>query len=295
MTSKIVEIYPKIKLTIKPWICPSCSFVNNNHLYYCEICSHQLDYYSINNSNINYYSIDKKRRVYRAFGSTKGIILPVLSCYSESQFKKNIIKLYDYFVTKKINGIWILPTDSDIKTVTNVFLWTKKIYPDFWIGINLIGMHIPKVLNYLSDIKPDGIWIDNSHLTDQEKQNIPEIILDQFKKLKFKGLYFGGVLFKYTSVNGDPLKIIKKTNKYMDVLTTSGEKTGVEIEQDKIKFIHKNTHKNILIANASGITPENVHKIKKLCSIFIVRTSIVDKKNNIDLKKLNKLIKSIKF
>lgn len=173
-------------------------------------------------------------------------------------------------------------------------MWAKDKYPDFWIGINLIWQHIPKVLNFLSDVSPDGLWIDNSNVTDKDTQNVPEIVIDQFKKLNFKGLYFGGILFKYIPDMGDPLKILKKTHEYMDVIITSGEATGIEIDLDKIEFIHENTKQNILIANASGITPENVHKIKNYCNIFVVRTSIVDKYSNINLKKLDKLIRSIK-
>lgn len=293
MDKKVIEIYPKVFVELKPWECPNCTFINENHLYYCEICSHELDHYSIINSNTKYKKINKKGRVYRAFGTSNGIILPVLSCYNELQFKRNINNLYSYFQDRRINGIWLLTTNSDIETITKVLIWTKDKYPDFWVGVNLIG-HIPKVLNFLSVVSPDGLWVDNSHLTDKTNQNIPEIVIDQFKRLNWKGLYFGGVLFKYNHYMGDPLKILDKANEYMDVLITSGEGTGIEIELDKIKFIKDNTKTNILVANASGITPENVYKIKKFCNIFVVRSSIVDKRNNIDMNKLDKLIDSIK-
>ena len=292
---KKIEIYPKLFIEIKPWICPICTLENENHPYYCEICGYELENYSIINSNTRYKSINKRTRVQRVFGTSNGILLPVLSCYNEIQFKKNIVKLYSYFQVRGINGIWILSTNSSIEIVIKVFLWAKENYPDFWIGVNLIGHHIPKVLNCLSYISPDGLWIDNSNVTDKDTQNIPELITDQFKKLNFKGLYFGGVLFKYNPDMGDPQKILKKTHEYMDVIITSGEGTGIEIDSDKIEFIHQNTKQNMFIANASGITPENVHKIKKKCNIFVVRTSIVDKYNNINLNKLEKLITSIKY
>ena len=54
-------------------------------------------------------------------------------------------------------------------------MWAKEKYPDFWIGINLIGHHIPKVLNFLSDVIPDGVWFDNSNVTDKDNQNVPII------------------------------------------------------------------------------------------------------------------------
>ena len=80
----------------------------------------------------------------------------------------------------------------------------------------------------------------------------------------------------------------------MDVLTTSGIRTGIPIEKEKLEFIYKNKHKKLPIAIASGITPENIPNIIKHCNIFIVRSSIIDTNNNISMSKLFKLIKAIK-
>jgi hypothetical protein len=235
-------------------------------------------------------SNDSLKKVKNAFGKTSGIILPVLSYNNLKQFQKNIKNLNKYFVSGKINGIWIL---SSYKVTIDVVKWTREKYPDFWIGINLLGYDITDIIEFLDKYKPNGLWTDNSYITDEKEQNIPEFIVNEFKRINWNGLYFGGVLFKYIGYMGDPKKIVKKTHKYMDVLTTSGDGTGIEINNEKMKFIYENKNKNILIANASGITSSNVNKIKEYCSIFIVRTSIIDKNNDIDNKKLEELIKSI--
>ena len=78
----------------------------------------------------------------------------------------------------------------------------------------------------------------------------------------------------------------------MDILTTTGDGTGIEITNDKLEFIHNNTN-DVCIAIASGIHNNNINKISEKANVFIVRTSIVDNTNNIDLDKLNDLIYSL--
>lgn len=124
---KTIEIYPKLFIEIKPWICPICTFINETHPYYCQICGYELENYSIVNSNTKYKSINKKRRVERVFGTSKGILLPVLSCYNEKQFKINIEKLYSYFDIRKCqkNNFYI------IKSIIFCFSEFNKLIIDF--------------------------------------------------------------------------------------------------------------------------------------------------------------------
>ncbi len=279
-----------ITITVKPWNCKYCTSINIDHPYYCNVCYTQSNNYSIFSDVEDYKNINKLDRVKNVFGKTKNILLPVLSCYSENQYIENINNLYPYFKEKKISGIFLLSTNIEIEHFESMYVKVKQLYPDFWMGINLIGFNIIQVLEFVKKYNPDGIWVDNSYLYDINNLGICEIILNQFKKYNWKGLYFGGVMFKYTSACNDyNEEIIKITNNYMDVLTTTGDGTGIQITDNKLDFIHNNIN-DICIGIASGIDENNIKKISEKANIFIVRTSIVDSNNNIDLNKLNNLI-----
>jgi hypothetical protein len=289
------HITSSVVVEIKPWICSVCTYENTQHYYLCKMCGTDSDEFHIVNKAEGYKKVNKVNRVRRVFGKINNIILPVLSCFTEEQFKTNIIKLNKYVVNDKISGIWLMTTNTDIDTIKKIILWTRENYSNFWIGVNLLGESIIKVLKFIKENNPDGIWIDNSHVSGGIIQNIPNLFIDQLKRMKWNGLYFGGVLFKYIPEIGNRDEIVQNAIEFMDVLTTTGEGTGIAIAQEKLNQVYEITKKKICIGVASGISDENIASIKNKCNIFIVRTSIVDKSNNIILKKLNKLIKSLEL
>ena len=291
MNTTTKEIYPGLSIDIKKWACKTCTFENMKHYNICEMCHNESDTYNFVNTGEYRQNINKIEKVTKVFGKTNKIILPVLSCYTEEQFMQNINNLYPFYKENQISGVWIMTSNSTIKSVHNVIKWIKNEYPNFWVGANLIGENIFDVFKFLKETKPDGIWIDNSYLNNSEDYSIPNMILDQFERINWHGLYFGGVMFKYQSNNNDMNKeIIKNAHRYVDVLTTSGVATGVAIEPSKIISIHEIVKNDVLIAVASGITAYNLNTISNECSIYIIRTSIVDQNNNIDLIKLKKII-----
>lgn len=288
------KITNNLSLEIKPWNCKICIFLNTEHYYKCSVCGNESDFFSIVNKGKKYKDYNKKSRVRRHFKTTSKVLLPVLSCYSYKQFISNIKKLYPLYQEKMINGVWLLTNNTNSNTIEKVIIWVRKNFSDLWIGVNLIGENIITILEFINKNRPDGIWNDRSSVNDEKYQNVPNIMIDQIKRLKWSGLYFGGILFKYVAVQGDKKNIVKKSSKYMDVLTTSGIGTGIPIEKKKLEFIYKTKHKNLPVAVASGITPENISDIIQYCNIFIVRSSIVDSNNNVSISKLFKLINAIK-
>lgn len=285
------EVYHNMTFTIKPWNCEYCSYLNTTHPNYCQVCENYNDIYSVLPEADDIKIINKINKVTNVFGKTNNILLPVLACYTKNQFMDNIKNLYTYFKEGKISGIFILTTNIYYSDFISVYQEAKSKFPDFWIGVNLIGENIFKVLEFIKEYQPDGIWVDNSYLISDTNVGICELILNQIKKYNWKGLYFGGVMFKYTnSCNTFNPNILKLAHQYIDVLTTSGDATGIEIKQEKLDLISDNVKDNICIAVASGINPTNIKNISKKSNILIVRTSIVDSDNNIDLEKLNELI-----
>jgi len=288
MNDNLFEIYPNIYINIQKWICYICTFENTTHPYYCVICGNNSNKYNIINSGEYRKKIDKKAKVFNIFNTEK-ILLPVLSCKDDVQFINNIEKIYPYIEDKKIHGIWITSANCDISIIEKVIKWKNDLKKNIWLGINLIGENIFKVLEFIKINNPDGIWIDNSYFNNETNFNIPEIILDQFEKMNWNGLYFGGVMFKYQSIDYLKKEILNKTHEYIDVLTTSGIATGTPIDIDKLNYIYDSTNEKIHIAIASGISSENILNIKEKCNIFLFRSSIVDIDNNILIDKINLL------
>jgi hypothetical protein len=241
--------------------------------------------------NINF--INRIDKVKKAFGKIDKNILPVLTCYSYDQFMVNIDNLYKYFKQNKIAGIFILNTCIKNSIFKKVYRDAKDKYPDFWIGVNILGVPLSDLLEFIENYNPDGVWVDDSYLHDINDLEICEVISNHFEKINWNGLYFGGVMFKYSQYcNEYNPDILKVAYKYMDVLTTSGDGTGIEIKEKKLDFISENSE-NICISVASGINSKNIKKISEKSHMFIVRTSIVDSDNNIDNQKLDELISSL--
>jgi hypothetical protein len=290
MNNLSYDIYPGITISVKKWICKQCFAENISHPYCCCICKNIDDDYSITSLAEHRKNINKKEKVYNIFKKNK-ILLPVLSCSNFSQFKNNIQLLDKFYLLGKIQGIWITSANCEISIVESVLEWIKNNNYKIWIGVNLIGENIFKVLNFIKNNKPDGIWIDNSYFNDETSITIPEIILDQFERFGWNGLYFGGVMFKYQTQTRPTItaELLKKTNQYIDVLTTSGIATGIPIDLEKLDYINKAIDNNICIALASGISCENISTFYDKCDIFIIRTSIIDSDNNIIESKLNSM------
>jgi len=289
------NICDDIFVKIKPWECNLCNNKIIYHPNYCSKCHTFSDNYNIINEADNRKKINKIDKIVSVFNKKRKILLPVLSCENEEDFYYNIDILYEYYNNNKISGIFILSTFVDIETITNIYNETKKKYADLWVGVNLIGENIFKVYNFIKLNNPDGIWIDNSYLFDINKLGFAELTLNQFEKYNWNGLYFGGYMFKYQiNCNTYDNKLIKLLNQYLDILTTSGDGTNIEISDEKLNYI-SNESVQIPIAIASGVNNNNLEKHIEKCNIIIIRSSIVDSNENIDKEKLDEICNKIEL
>jgi predicted TIM-barrel enzyme len=76
----------------------------------------------------------------------------------------------------------------------------------------------------------------------------------------------------------------------MDVLTTSGDGTGIAIDKDKLIKIKSSVGDKQMVAVASGITADNIDVIKDYCDIYMLRTAIIDKNDDVDIAALNAFV-----
>lgn len=275
---------------VQDWECTKCTFINENHHYICEICGDEKLKWSLKELNPDYKVENKKEKVKKVFGKTTKIFLPVLACSTYEQFCNNIDNLFPYVNNEGLSGIFLISSDYDNKIIEEVFIYSKKKYPSLWVGVNLLSRNPYTIANFLHKYKPDGLWMDQSFISSDKYQNIPEYFLNIFKKCDWHGLYFGGTLFKYQPDVCDKETVIKNSLPFMDIITTSGDATSIPISLDKLKLVSSNLKNTNIIATASGNNIDTIKRDISNVNIFLFRSYFVDNDDNYIIEKIEKLL-----
>ena len=228
------------------------------------------------------------------FHSSGPVILPVIHVIDSGQTAANIDKL----ITAGIKGCFLINHDFDVETFLPIIRSIRATYPDFWLGLNFLGvtgLDAFPVLASLSDegCRIDAYWADDARIDERtDDQSEADAIADMLKNCGWQGLYFGGTAFKkQRPVNpGDYAASARIAGGYMDVVTTSGVATGNAADLGKIATFRE-ALPDKPIALASGITPENAADYSNV-DCFMVATGInIDQDfYNIDPAKLDQLM-----
>ena len=121
-----------------------------------------------------------------------------------------------------------------------------------------------------------GIWSDNAQVNEHlEQQVAPEDFRRVRLEAQWPGLYFGGVAFKYQRpVADEDLPIAAdKARPFMDVITTSGDGTGISAPVNKVRAMRLGCGSHPM-GLASGVDPENVQDFLPYVDAFLVATGI---------------------
>lgn len=152
------------------------------------------------------------------------------------------------------------------------------------LGVNLLGWSVSRVI-LISGGDVDAVWSDDS-------EGSIEIAR---RRANWKGLWFGGVCFKYGpnegAGRGRIFKLVDSCTSEIDVVTTSGPGTGIAAPLEKIQAFRDALGRRPL-AVASGITGENVHLYKSLVDHALVGTGIEETFGELDLDKIRDLVRS---
>lgn len=170
----------------------------------------------------------------------------------------------------------------------------KKEFSTWWIGVNLLGQPTVSVFDKLGD-NISGLWADNSEINEwSKKQFDADSIKLARERSGWRGLYFGGVAFKYQRHVDNLALAAQIATQYMDVITTSGDKTGLAPDYGKVATI-KASVGNFPIAIASGISPENITTYKDVANCYLVATSLlIPGTENFDYFKVSDLVQTVK-
>lgn len=237
---------------------------------------------------------NKYARFESIFQTKSNVILPVLACYTVAQYKKNITYLAAFHQQKLIHGVWLVSSNCHPDIIEEVVQLVKATLPTFWVGVNLLGVNLFSVLDFLTKHRIDGLWLDKSYVTEDKEQTVPNIIVDQLARRNWNGLYFGGVLFKYIPEKGDPVKVLRNAIPYMDVLCTTGIATGVSITREKLNMVTSVLTGDIPIAIASGISSKSVNILKDKIQVYMFRDACANKDEDIVPELFEQVIQAIR-
>lgn len=199
------------------------------------------------------------------------VLLPVIHVVSEKQALENAQILSQ----ENVRGSFLISMDGMPNSkLLEIHSRVKSEYPKLWLGINLLTTSVKRVFEKI-DNRVDGVWTDNAmiHEGSQAQKDAQEIVEARIKS-GWDGLYFGGIAFKGQRKVDNPASVAMIAGEYMDVVTTSGERTGKPPEIAKISDM-KNAIGNTPLGIASGISIDNISDYIGIADCFLVASSML--------------------
>lgn len=245
------------------------------------MCGHGDDMFHIKNYGIHSQYENKNEKFLKVFGKKK-VFLPVIHVIDIDQTMKCLDICFNI---ANVDGVFLINNYCSTEKLIEVYKEAKIKFSEKWIGLNILGNVFQSLILY-RELQPSGIWIDDSGVFD-DNVNIATFIQSIIAKWNIKSLYFGGICFKYRDQPSNMKLTASNASKFMDVVVTSGNKTGEKIEMQKLQTIKKGIV-NTPIGVASGIDENNIDEIGNDVDVFIVNTSISEKEI-FNVKKLFKL------
>jgi len=203
----------------------------------------------------------------------KKIVLPVIHVKSLEQAKTNIEICQEYGA----DGCFLIGHEVSDADLVGIAYELSSDVEDFWMGINCLASSPAEAIQDASFM--DGVWTDNAFNSQIEPG--------------YRGIYFGGVAFKYQRVVCPLYEACVESKKFVDVVTTSGPSTGKAPDLSKIKMMREYLGDHPL-AIASGITAENVSQFLPYVDCFLVATGISRNWQEFDPDKLKLLVSKVK-
>lgn len=208
----------------------------------------------------------------------KGTLVPVIHMLDDEQVMINVSTC----LSEGIKKVFLIHHGLDNGHLLRTAEIIKNRHPELWIGVNLLGVPTTEVLKMELPFV-DAVWTDDG-LTHLSWAQLEEI----FALRKFKGLFFGGIAFKYQKQPSDLKEACDKAIRFIDVPTTSGAGTGKAATTSKIKEIKSFLNEKPL-ALASGIDSSNISNYVGNVDYYLVASSITDEGEIINENKLGEL------
>lgn len=227
---------------------------------------------------------------YRKIFSKKNSLFIVIHVESGTQALRNT----EIAKEAGADGAFLINHDIPFTKLLEIYGKVRQQHPDWWIGINCLDLSPLQIIESVP-VDTSGIWVDDAGL-DEETDDVALVARSNWARRQqrndWPGLYFGGVAFKYQKHVSDLARIAWHAMEYMDVITTSGEKTGSPPDIEKIRVMRSAIGK-FPLAIASGITPENISQYLDMADCFLVATGVSRTFCELDADRVKELVKAI--
>lgn len=174
------------------------------------------------------------------------------------------------------DGIFLINHAIDARRLCAIYDMVSRTHPGKQIGLNFLDRP-PEQAFCILPISAFALWVDDAgvHANAMRPTQFAEYRLNERRRIipHWKGLYFGGVAFKYQEKSGDPSEEAQLAAPFVDVITTSGDATGSAPSVEKMRSM-KEAVPSKPLAVASGMTPENVDLFLPYVDYFLVATGI---------------------
>lgn len=226
---------------------------------------------------------------YRQVFLKRNTLIIVVHVDNEQQAMRNVRIAQD----EGVDGVFLINHQISAKRLLKVYARVKQLYPSLWIGLNCLDLSPIETLEILPN-NVDGLWFDNPGISEEDHD--PVALVRNFSKSRDEhgqyGICFGGVAFKYQKPTKDPARVAKLVAPFIDVITTSGDGTGIAASFEKIRLMKKSIGDHPL-AIASGITPENVRAYMPYADCFLVATGVSDSHSELNPTRVRKLVQIV--
>jgi len=205
------------------------------------------------------------------------VVLPVIHVQDLDQVKRNVSRAVD----AAADGVFLI--NGTHQSLSKILTEVALEFPYFWLGVNFLTLPPIQSAEILKDTGVQGLWSDNARL------DIFHEAIKARAKFNLAGVaHFGGFAFKYQEQPDNWAAAASQAEPMIDVITTSGDGTGIAPKPVKIKTIRDICPK-AAIAIASGITPENVKNYRE-ANAFLVATGIECSYGELDPMKTRRLV-----
>ena len=195
-----------------------------------------------------------------------------------------------------VKGVFLINQPMNERELFTLAREVRQQFPTLWIGINLLGRTPTSALNGVLDGcgAIDGLWTDNAGIEARQVHPEADTFVSARTATRWRGLYFGGVAFKYQReiVTTDLEATARTAAPYVDVLCTSGPGTGQAADISKIRMLREGLGDKAM-AIASGVTADNVKQYLPCVQAFLVGTGIEKSFGVLDPAKMEALLRAI--
>ena len=227
---------------------------------------------------------------FRAVFANRHVVLPVIHVDSAEQALRNVQIAREALT----DGCFLISHGRAADDhLLAVHAEIAAASPGWWVGINCLTLSVAEVFERVGD-RAAGVWVDDALIDEtQSVQDAAQKVLAAQQRHGWRGLYFGGVAFKYQRPVKDLARATALAAGFMDVVTTSGPGTGRPPAWEKVRTM-KQALNGAPLAVASGVSPENVTEYLPFADCFLVSTGVSYTFEDLDPARLRDLVRVVR-